>query len=106
MGTHLIIIEDDKESQLVYKYLLTSKINFKPFIVRGNNVRERLKKAGITKIPALVLTNKKIYYESYQQIKNFVDKHIILPTELSEEDVEPSGHISEDIEETLDEIEI
>lgn len=76
MVVYLVLYEKDRECQEAYKYLMTTKVNFKPFIVRGANVRDQLRKMGITKVPTLVLSNKKIFFEGMAKIKKVVESNI------------------------------
>lgn len=80
----LFIVNDDRESQMAYKELMMSPIKFKPFIIRGKNIREKLKRElQITTVPTLLFKRKKV--ESYKNIKilidhiNFKVKNILRP---------------------------
>lgn len=85
MVVYLVLYEKDRECQEAYKYLMTTKVNFKPFIVRGANVRDQLRKMGITKVPTLVLTNKKIFFEGMAKIKKVIESNIFKSIEHREE---------------------
>lgn len=111
----LFYVKYDKESQMAYKELMNSPIEFKTFEIRGKNVAERLSRLGITKVPTLVITSKKQKYQGYMDIKKLIDKiekqsenvKKILQSKAKEsseedhksEDIEKSEQKSEDIEE-------
>jgi len=109
--TILFIVESERESQMAYKELMMSRIKFKPFIIRGKNVRDKLKRElQINVVPTLLFKRKKV--ESYRNIKILID-HVDLklkntlrperrqrPPSPTQSDDEISG---ESIEETDDE---
>jgi hypothetical protein len=107
----LFYVKYDKESQMAYKELMNSPIEFKTFEIRGKNVAERLSSLGITKVPTLVITSKKQKYQGYMDIKKLIDKiekqsenvkKILQEKRKDQKESEPEeskeDHKSEDIE--------
>lgn len=69
----LFIVEHDRESQMAYKELMMSRMKFKPFIIRGKNVSERLKREfQITQVPTLLFQKRK-KVEGYRNIKILIE---------------------------------
>lgn len=69
----LFIVEHDRESQMAYKELMMSRMKFKPFIIRGKNVSERLKRdLQITTVPTLLFQKRK-KVEGYRNIKILIE---------------------------------
>lgn len=105
----LFYVKYDKESQMAYKDLMNSIIEFKTFEIRGKNVSERLKSLMITKVPTLVIPSKKQKIEGYLAIKKMIDKveqyqtrmkRVLREEESSEtvleEESEPSDNVVEE----------
>ena len=46
---------ENKDSQIAYKALMETGLQFKPIEVNGKNIAERLKRIGVTHIPTLYL---------------------------------------------------
>lgn len=70
----LFVVQDERESQMAYKDLMTTPIKFKTFIIRGKNVVDRVKQIGITKVPTLYITSKNKKIEGYIAIKQLIDQ--------------------------------
>jgi len=70
----LFYVKYDKESQMAYKDLMNSEIEFKTFEVRGKNIADRLKSSQITKVPTLLIPSKGQKIEGYLAIKKMIDK--------------------------------
>jgi hypothetical protein len=81
----LFLAMTDRESQIAYKLLMQTKINFKPFPVRGKNVKEQLKTIGITKVPTFVLMKKRKQIIGAQAIQKMIEAIISKPPPEEEE---------------------
>lgn len=106
MPSILFIVDHDRESQVAYRELMTSKISFKPFIIRGKNVKDILKEQGITHVPTLVFKKKQVV--GYRNIKTIIDsvenqtRNVLKPRQRSvkRESPEPDEESNEDIEQS------
>ena len=103
----LFYVKYDKESQMAYKDLMNSSIEFKTFEIRGKNVAERLSTLGITKVPTLVIPSKKQKIQGYLDIKKLIDKiekqsenvkKMLQEKRKDQKESKPEDHKSEDIE--------
>lgn len=65
-------VSQHRDSQTAYKLLMSTKIPFKTFEIKGKNVSEKLKQYGIDKVPTLYFPNKKSKVEGSQNIARFL----------------------------------
>lgn len=65
---------DERESQMAYKELMKTEIIFKPFPIRGKNIRERLQQVGITHVPTFFIPSKRQKIVGYMAIKNMIEQ--------------------------------
>jgi len=72
-------VAQHRDSQIAYKILMTTKMQFKPFEIRGKNVSNILKKYGIDKVPTLYLPNKKGKIEGSENIAKYIGYTPSLP---------------------------
>lgn len=61
-----------RDSQEAYKILMSTKLPFKPFEIRGKNVSTKLKQYGIDKVPTLYFPDKKAKVEGLQNIASYL----------------------------------
>lgn len=70
----LFLVKFERQSQIAYKMLMQTSIEFKPFDVRGKNVIDKLKILGITKVPTLYIPKTKQRFEGVDDIQILIDK--------------------------------
>lgn len=70
----LFIVMTDRESQLIYRMLMNTRVKFLPFQVKGKNVRERLKKYKIDQVPTLFITTSKKKYVGASAIQTMLEQ--------------------------------
>lgn len=70
----LFLARMDRQSQIAYKMLMQTSIEFKPFDIRGKNVIDKLRKIGITKVPTLYIPKTKQRFEGVDNIQTLIEK--------------------------------
>lgn len=61
-----------RDSQIAYKILMSTKIEFKAFQIRGKNISSQLRQYGIDKVPTLYFPDKMAKVEGYQNIARYL----------------------------------
>jgi hypothetical protein len=61
-----------RDSQIAYKILMSTKIYFKAFQIRGKNISSQLRQYGIDKVPTLYFPDKMAKVEGYQNIARYL----------------------------------
>lgn len=61
-----------RDSQIAYRILMSTKINFKPFEIKGKNVKNQLQKYGVDKVPTLYFPDKRAKIEGAENIARYL----------------------------------
>jgi len=100
MSAIFFYVQNDRESQIAYKLLMTTEMEFKPFQIKGKNIANRLSQYGITKVPTLYFPRRKAKVEGAKNIqKLFRVPRKPLPERFHKAIREPSSeaeYLSED----------
>ena len=71
---------NNRECQIAYTILMKNNIKFKPFEIKGKNVKEYVKSLGITRIPCILIKtgNKQGIVEGVENIDKFILKNTLV----------------------------